>query len=158
MTATPAWNDLRPGEVAARPATRADATVQFIGTLRTPWPDRHACPKKGDEASGPVCWIELDPEWEPALKGVIAGDRLQLLYWMHLARRDLVHQSPRADGTTTGTFAIRSPVRPNPIASSFVRVIAVDGPTLSVRGLDCVDGTPLLDIKPEFGALQGGAP
>ena len=53
---------------------------------------------------------------------------------------------------TTGTFALRSPVRPNPIASSIVQLISIDGSTLQVRGLDCVDGTPLLDLKPERGA------
>ena len=50
-----------------------------------------------------------------------------------------------------GTFALRSPVRPNPIASSLVELVAVDGSSLHVRGLDCVDGTPLLDLKPEHG-------
>ncbi|PKP63675.1 MAG: tRNA (N6-threonylcarbamoyladenosine(37)-N6)-methyltransferase TrmO, partial [Alphaproteobacteria bacterium HGW-Alphaproteobacteria-8] len=64
-------------------------------------------------------------------------------------RRDLVRQSPRRDGATVGTFALRSPVRPNPIASSVVTLVAVEGDTLVVRGLDCVDGTPLIDIKPE---------
>lgn len=91
----------------------------------------------------------LDPRWTPALKGVEIGDRLQVLYWMDRARRDLLTQSPRADGQTIGTFALRSPNRPNPIASSMVRLIAMEGPRLTVRGLDCVSGTPLLDIKPE---------
>jgi tRNA (Thr-GGU) A37 N-methylase len=54
---------------------------------------------------------------------------------------------------TTGTFALRSPVRPNPIASSIVQLIAIDGTTLKVRGLDCLDGTPLIDLKPERDAL-----
>ena len=53
---------------------------------------------------------------------------------------------------TMGTFALRSPVRPNPIASSLVELIGVDGAALQVRGLDCLDGTPLIDLKPERGA------
>lgn len=66
---------------------------------------------------------------------------------MHEARRDLLTQSPRG-GATLGTFALRSPVRPNPIALSRVRLEGVEGGTLLVRGLDCLDGTPLVDIKP----------
>jgi tRNA (Thr-GGU) A37 N-methylase len=50
---------------------------------------------------------------------------------------------------TTGTFALRSPVRPNPIASSVVALVDVEGATLRVRGLDCLDGTPLIDLKPD---------
>ena len=64
-------------------------------------------------------------------------------------RRDLVHQSPRNDGATRGTFSLRSPVRPNPIGTSIVALLSVEGSTLLVRGLDCVDGTPLIDIKPD---------
>ncbi len=71
-----------------------------------------------------------------------------MLYWLHLSRRDLVLQSPADDGTAHGTFSLRSPVRPNPIGSSIVVVEAVEAAALVVRGLDCVDGTPLLDIKP----------
>src|SRR3546814_5842145 len=68
---------------------------------------------------------------------------------MHLARRDRVRQSPASDGRTRGTFTLRSPLRPNPIDASIVRLEGVEGTTLLVRGLDCVDGTPLLDVKPE---------
>ena len=69
---------------------------------------------------------------------------------MDRARRDLVLQSPRHDGSVTGTFALRSPVRPNPVASSVVVLLAREGTRLSVRGLDCLDGTPLIDLKPEW--------
>ena len=67
---------------------------------------------------------------------------------MHRARRDLVLQTPFGKATT-GTFALRSPVRPNPIASSVVELVAIEGTNLQVRGLDCLDGTPLLDLKPD---------
>ena len=59
---------------------------------------------------------------------------------------------PFSTARTTGTFALRSPVRPNPIASSVVELVSVEGTTLHVRGLDCLDGTPLLDLKPDRGA------
>jgi tRNA (Thr-GGU) A37 N-methylase len=73
---------------------------------------------------------------------------------MHLARRDLVLQSPRHYGTQLGTFALRSPVRPNPIAASVVRLFGVEENCLRVSTLDCVDGTPLLDIKPYFASTD----
>ena len=87
--------------------------------------------------------------WTRALEGIGSKSVLQILYFMDGARRDVVLQTPRRDGATVGTFAIRSPLRPNPIASSMVRLLAVEGPVLVVRGLDCRDGTPLVDIKPE---------
>jgi tRNA (Thr-GGU) A37 N-methylase len=68
---------------------------------------------------------------------------------MHRARRDLVLQTPIRTGQTTGSFALRSPVRPNLIASSVVALLGIDGGTLRVRGLDCLDGTPLIDLKPD---------
>ena len=75
---------------------------------------------------------------------------LQVLYWLNQARRDLVRQSPRHhDGETRGTFALRSPVRPNPIGVSTVRFVALEGSTVLVRGLDCLDQTPLIDLKPD---------
>jgi tRNA (adenine37-N6)-methyltransferase len=67
---------------------------------------------------------------------------------MHLARRDLVRQRPKRSDSLFGTFALRSPMRPNPIAASVVALLHVDDDHLLVRGLDCVDGTPLVDIKP----------
>lgn len=142
-----AWDELRPGERAVDIPSAFDAGLFFIGRIRTPFPDRSACPKRATP-EGPDCTLELDARWVEALTGVAAGGRLQVLYWMDQARRDLVLQSPRRDGTTTGTFSVRSPVRPNPIASTIVEVVAVDGLSVRVRSLDCVDGTPLLDLKP----------
>ena len=65
-----------------------------------------------------------------------------------MSRRDLVHQSPANDGTVRGTFSLRTPVRPNSIGTSIVRVVGVQGNVVLVRGLDCLDGTPMLDLKP----------
>lgn len=140
---------LRKGEEATDAPEARDAALIIIGRIETPWTARADCPKRGDPEDGPDCRLVLDPRWAPALKGVVPGDSIQVLYWMDRARRDLLTQSPRNDGQTMGTFALRSPNRPNPIVSSMVRLIAMDGPRLTVRGLDCVSGTPLLDIKPD---------
>jgi tRNA-Thr(GGU) m(6)t(6)A37 methyltransferase TsaA len=140
---------IRPGEATVALPPRHDEGVHFIGRIRTPWTTRRDCPRRGDMGNGPICRIEVDARWREALDGLRPGAALQLLYWMHHARRDLVRQSPRSDGRTAGTFSLRSPMRPNPIASSMVHLLGVEGTTLLVRGLDCLDGTPLLDIKPE---------
>jgi tRNA-Thr(GGU) m(6)t(6)A37 methyltransferase TsaA len=122
--------------------------VYFIGTIHTPWKVRGECPKRGS-LDGPHCTIVVDERWRQALKDIGDHPRIQVLYWMHRARRDLVLQTPIRTGQTTGSFALRSPVRPNPIASSVVALVGIDGVTLRVRGLDCLDGTPLIDLKPD---------
>ncbi|ANT59624.1 tRNA-Thr(GGU) m(6)t(6)A37 methyltransferase TsaA [Salipiger sp. CCB-MM3] len=141
-------DDIRPGETAIDQPPAQDAQLRFIGRIRTPFASRADCPRQGDP-DGPECRIELDPEWAPALDGVERAERLQVLYWLDRARRDLLTQSPRGSDGTRGTFSLRSPVRPNPIGISSVKLLRREGTVLVVRGLDCVDGTPLLDIKPD---------
>ncbi|MGR3761758.1 tRNA (N6-threonylcarbamoyladenosine(37)-N6)-methyltransferase TrmO [Roseobacteraceae bacterium NS-SX3] len=148
---------LRRNERAITLPPAADAAVRFIGRIRTPWAQRAECPRQG-RLDGPECRIELAPEWAPALKGLEAFEQIEVLYWLHRSRRDLVLQSPRADGETTGTFALRSPVRPNPIGTAMVRLERIEGAVLVVRGLDCLDGTPLIDIKPSRCAFSPKAP
>jgi len=140
-------NDLRPGEVAVELPARTDAGIYFIGAIHTPWKTRQECPKRGSP-DGPICTIVVDERWREGLSRLAAHKRVQVLYWMHQARRDLVLQTPFRK-ETTGTFALRSPVRPNPIASSIVELVAINGTSLQVRGLDCLDGTRLVDLKPD---------
>ncbi len=141
-------NDLRPGEAAVPLPPDTDAGVYFIGTIHTPWHSRAECPKRGTP-DGPICTIVVDERWRQALTGIGDHPKIQVLYWMHRARRDLVVQKPIRTGKTAGTFALRSPVRPNPIASSVVELVGVQDGILQVRGLDCLDGTPLIDLKPD---------
>lgn len=141
------WSATRPGEVEGGMPGRADAAITFIGRIRTPFATRADCPHRG-RPDGPVCRIEVDDPWRPALHGIEAGATLQVLYWMHLARRDLLVQAPKGRPAPLGTFALRSPNRPNPIATSDVEVTAVAEDALTVRSLDCMDGTPLVDLKP----------
>jgi tRNA (adenine37-N6)-methyltransferase len=143
---------LRQGEAAIELPPQTDAGVYFIGTIHTPWRTRQECPKRGS-ADGPLCTIVVDERWREGLTGLAGRKHIQVLYWMHRARRDLVLQTPFQQDTR-GTFALRSPVRPNPIASSIVELVAIDGASLQVRGLDCLDGTPLVDLKPEHGAAS----
>jgi tRNA-Thr(GGU) m(6)t(6)A37 methyltransferase TsaA len=144
---------LREGEVAVDLPEHFDASLYFIGRIHTPWKSRDDCPKNGRE-SDVVCTVVLDPRWAAGLQGLESVSHVLVLYWMDKARRDLVVQSPRHYAEKRGTFALRSPVRPNPIAASVVRLVRIEGNTLSVVGLDCMDDTPLLDIKPYFASTD----
>jgi tRNA-Thr(GGU) m(6)t(6)A37 methyltransferase TsaA len=144
---------IRPGEVAVELPGAFDAGLYFIGRIHTPWMRRGDCPKNARESDA-MCTIALDPRYAAGLKDIETCSHLLVLYWMHQARRDLVVQAPRHYATERGTFALRSPVRPNPIAASVVALLSVDGLKLSVRGLDCIDGTPLLDLKPYFASTD----
>ena len=141
-------NEIRAGEVAVEAPLAADAGLVFVGRIRTPWTDRLGCPRQG-RLDGPTCRIEVFAPWSDALDGVALYERLELLYWLDRSRRDLVRQSPANDGTTRGTFSLRSPVRPNPIGTSIVKLVGIEGSTVLVRGLDCLDETPLIDLKPD---------
>ena len=141
-------SEVREGEVAVEAAPPRDASLYFIGRIRTPWTSRLATPRQGRH-DGPVCRLEIFEPWVPALKGVDFYSNLEVIYWLHQSRRDLVLQSPKNNQKTRGTFSLRSPVRPNPIGTSVVKLVGIEGSTVLVRGLDCLDETPLLDIKPD---------
>ena len=141
-------DEIRPGEVAAEPPAATDAGLVFIGRIRTPWTDRLDCPRQG-RRDGPVCRIELFRPWDGALDGLEQYESVEVLYWLDKSRRDLLRQSPKSDGASRGTFSLRSPVRPNPIGTSVVTLVGIEGSVVSVRGLDCLDGTPLIDLKPD---------
>jgi tRNA-Thr(GGU) m(6)t(6)A37 methyltransferase TsaA len=140
---------VRPGEVTVALPETFDAGVYFIGRIHTPWTNRDDCPKNPRESQA-ECTIEVDSRWAAALKDVESCSHLAVLYWMHKAPRNLVVQVPHHYGVQRGTFALRSPARPNPVALSVVRLLHLDGTRLTVVGLDCLDGTPLIDIKPYF--------
>jgi tRNA-Thr(GGU) m(6)t(6)A37 methyltransferase TsaA len=147
--------DIRPGEVSIALPARFDAGLYFIGRIRTPWKTRAECPKNPREAGAAVCTIEVDDRYARALEGIEGHSHLVVIYFMDRARRDLVVQVPRHLGQARGTFALRSPVRPNPMALSVAKLVKRDGTNLSVTGLDCLDGTPLLDLKPYVATVDG---
>src|SRR5581483_5686504 len=128
------------GEVTVPLPDRFDAQLYYIGRIHTPWKERKDCPKNARESEA-LCTIEVDPRWAAALKDVETCSQLVVLYWMDKSRRDIVLQVPRHYGVQRGTFSLRSPARPNPIAMSVVRLLKVNGNKLSVVGLDCLDGT-----------------
>ncbi|MGL4323575.1 MAG: tRNA (N6-threonylcarbamoyladenosine(37)-N6)-methyltransferase TrmO [Beijerinckiaceae bacterium] len=144
----------RPGETAMDLPLAPDAGVYFIGRIRTPWTERSQCPKNVHEAKerGALAHaqVDIEPRYALALDGLSAFTHIWLLYWMDRADRHLLLQYPRHLEKPRGTFSLRSPVRPNPIAMAPCELIGMSGRTLTVLGVDCLDGTPLLDIKPYF--------
>lgn len=141
-------NEIRAGELAVEMPKASHAGLVFIGTIRTPWKTREDTPRQGSY-NGPVCRLEIFEPWVPALKGVDFYNHLEVIYWLHHSPRNLVLQSPKKNGLTRGTFSLRSPVRPNPIGTSIVKLVRIEGNAVLVRGLDCLDETPLIDLKPD---------
>jgi tRNA-Thr(GGU) m(6)t(6)A37 methyltransferase TsaA len=150
-------NEIRPGEAAVELPSRTDAALYFIGEIRTPWTSRLETPRQG-RLDGPVCRIEVFEPWAAGLANIAEFERLEVLYWLHESRRDLVMQSPRSDGAARGVFSLRTPVRPNPIGTSIVQLLKIEGAVLQVRGLDCLDRTPLVDLKPDRTLFKPLAP
>ena len=124
------------------------AKLQFIGVLHGDITSRGDAPKNFDESER-VGTLEIYPEYSDGLDGISAGQTIVVLFWLHQAARDLLKVYPRGDRSKglRGVFATRSPVRPNPIAISELKVKAIHGNQLEVSGLDILDGTPILDIK-----------
>ena len=140
--------EVREGELAVDMPKTNNAGLVFIGRIRTPWKSRLDTPRQGRH-DGPVCRLEIFEPWVPAIKGVDFYSNLEVIYWLHLSRRDLVLQSPKNNKSTLCTFSLLSPVRPNTIGTSLVKLVCIEGNVVLVRGLDCLDETPLLDLKPD---------
>lgn len=154
-------HDFRPGEetFATDPATiEANAGVVFIGYLQTPWSTREDCPKNIRQARerAQSATIHLHEDYRPALRGLTVGQWIFVLYWMDEARRDLAIQAPRHRESAVGTFALRSPVRPNPIALALVQLKTINEATgdLIIDAIDCRHATPVLDIKPYLASVD----
>ena len=147
------FKSLRPGEIVVDLPEAYDAGLYFIGRLRTPWQHLDDCPKNG-AASDAVCAIEVDPRYAEALRDVETVSHLIVLYFMDRAPRNILLQAPGHYRGLHGAFALRSPARPNPLSLSVVRLLGVAGRRLEVVGLDCLDGTPLIDIKPYFASID----
>ncbi|HEY53111.1 MAG TPA: tRNA (N6-threonylcarbamoyladenosine(37)-N6)-methyltransferase TrmO [Caldilineae bacterium] len=129
-------------------ATESEPTICFhpIGVVENEFDQ----PAPGDAIRAAESLIRLKPALAPGLDGLKPGERLLVLFHFHRSQGFQLHQHPRGDRSRPrrGVFALRSPFRPNAIGASVVEIIAIDNNLLRVRGLDAIDGTPVLDLKP----------
>jgi len=130
-------------------------TMLPVGRVESTLVDLHEAPRQGDEGA-PDADVVIDERFTDALDGIVAGDDVLLLTWLDRGDRSVLRTHPRNDRSRApvGVFATRSPDRPNPIGLHTVRVLAVERGRLRVGGLEAVDGTPIVDIKPVLGAVE----
>ncbi|HEY7267836.1 MAG TPA: tRNA (N6-threonylcarbamoyladenosine(37)-N6)-methyltransferase TrmO [Solirubrobacterales bacterium] len=123
--------------------------IRAVGRVSSTLTEMGSAPRQGDEGA-PDAWIEFEPEVLDALRGIEPGDRIVILTWLDRADRDVLTVHPRGDVSraAAGVFATRSHHRPNPIGLHPVEVLAVDGARMRVSGLEALDGTPIVDVKP----------
>ena len=126
--------------------------LHFIGKIHTSLKDLQDCPLQEKEGA-PKATIEVFREYVEGIKNIQTGDSLILLTWLHQADRSVLETRPRNDNNLplTGIFSTRSPDRPNPIGIHFVKVMEfLNSHQFTVSGLEVLDGTPLIDIKPDL--------
>ena len=120
-----------------------------IGVIRSILKMRGKAPKQGSEGA-PDAWLEVSAFAAQALDGLVVGDYIIVVTWLHQARRDVLKVHPRSDRSRplTGVFATRSPDRPNPLGLHRVSVRRVAKNRLRIGPIEAIDGTPVIDIKP----------
>jgi tRNA-Thr(GGU) m(6)t(6)A37 methyltransferase TsaA len=118
-----------------------------VGQVRSPYRQRSDAPRQG-RLSGTVSEIVIDPPYLPGLFRIWEKKHLIVLCWFDRADRTVLRVTPPHNPVEHGVFATRSPDRPNPVALSVVELVEANGAVLRVRGLDALDGTPVIDIKP----------
>ncbi len=158
----------RKGErvLAADPASQAgDARLVFIGHVAAPFKDLAGTPKNPnaarqdlirlDSETGGVS-VQIDRPFRPGLTGLSSYSHVIVLVWLDQARRDLIQVQPSHLPAPSGVFALRSPVRPNPIGLSVARIVSIDAEAgvVVLDALDFKDGTPVIDIKPYRPAID----
>ena len=136
----------------------AHHAVQPIGWVHSSLRRRADAPRQGYEGA-PNARLQIEPAFLPGLDGIRAGQDILVLTWLHEALRDVLAVHPRDDLTQplAGVFATRSPDRPNPIGLHRVKVLSIEADgSLHVQGLEAIDGTPVIDIKPVLARAGGG--
>jgi tRNA-Thr(GGU) m(6)t(6)A37 methyltransferase TsaA len=120
-----------------------------VGKVESELTDPALAPKQGREGA-PDAWLVFEPAVLVALEGIEPGAEVIVLTWLDRARRDVLRVHPRDDPANPlqGVFNTRSADRPNPIGLHPVQILSVEGVRVRVRGLEAVDGTPIVDVKP----------
>jgi tRNA-Thr(GGU) m(6)t(6)A37 methyltransferase TsaA len=146
-------------ELPLDPATATgNAQVVFIGRIRSPWKNREDCPKNMATARerGQQATLEIDPFYRLGLQGLEAYSHVAIISWLDRAPRNLIVQKPRHATVSKGVFALRSPARPNPVGLHIAKIVAIDGTAglITLDGIDVLDGTPVIDLKPYFASTD----
>ena len=130
-------------------------TIRPIGHVESPLRSTADAPRQGDEGAPPA-YLILDSEVHAGLDGIAVGDEIIVLTSLHEADRRVLTVHPRGDLTRAeqGVFSTRAPSRPNPIGLHRVRVLSLDGIRIQVSGLEAIDGTPIVDLKPVLGNVE----
>ncbi|OGO79917.1 MAG: tRNA (N6-threonylcarbamoyladenosine(37)-N6)-methyltransferase TrmO [Chloroflexi bacterium RIFOXYD12_FULL_57_15] len=118
-----------------------------IGIIHSPFTDKDQTPIQASRSQA-IGLVEVYLEFADGLKDIEAFSHIHLLYTFHDSNGYSLHVKPFLDDHEHGVFATRYPYRPNPIGISTVRLLFCQGNALTVEGVDVLDGTPLLDIKP----------
>ena len=137
------------------PSTAPTFVLRPIGHVESILTDPASAPRQGDEGA-PDASLEIEADMWAGCADLRPGDEIIVLTWLHRAERDQLVVRPRDDParTLTGVFSTRSADRPNPIGLHHIRVLAIDATTILVSGLEALDRTPILDIKPIVGQLS----
>jgi tRNA-Thr(GGU) m(6)t(6)A37 methyltransferase TsaA len=123
------------------------ATLRAIGFIETPYRTLAECPRNIDP-KGPVCRLVVNESLRDGLSGLHAEQRVVILYWFEQVDRSTLRRHSRITGELVGIFALRTPNRCNPIGMAILPIVEIKDNVVTVRGLDCLNGTPLIDIKP----------
>ena len=127
-----------------------EPSLKFIGEIHSELKILKDCPLQENENSPPA-GILMFPEFIEGIKDIIVGSEILLLTWLHIADRKVLKCIPRNhyESPLLGVFSTRSPDRPNPIGIHLVKVLSIaDNGMIRVSGLEVIDKTPLIDIKP----------
>jgi tRNA-Thr(GGU) m(6)t(6)A37 methyltransferase TsaA len=120
-----------------------------VGRVESPLVDPAHAPRQGDEGA-PDAWLVIDPVYAPAMRTLAVADKIVVVTWLHRGDRTTLETRPRNDPERplSGVFSTRSPDRPNPIGLHEVAIFEITATRIGVRGLEAIDGTPVVDIKP----------
>ena len=126
-----------------------DFTLRPVGFIRSTLRALEQAPRQGSEGA-PDAWLEVEPQFARALSGIVAGDDIIILTWLHRSARQVLETHPRNDPSIAlaGVFATRSPDRPNPLGVHRVTVREIAGTRLRIGPIEAIDSTPVVDIKP----------
>jgi tRNA-Thr(GGU) m(6)t(6)A37 methyltransferase TsaA len=124
-------------------------TLQYIGIVSSELKNIDDCPRQADE-NAPEAVVIVYPEFTGGIKDLKPGDEILLFTWLHMGDRTILETNPRSNPNTslTGIFSTRSPNRPNPIGIHSTKIISISGGEIKLAGLEALDQTPVIDIKP----------